>query len=332
MTSTSRSEPEPETVRWGIVGTGDVSRQIALDFHLAHGAEPRAIASRSSERAGLFAKEFDIPAAFGEIDELLDRPDIDAIYIATPHATHRDIAVRALEAGKHVLVEKPIGIDDEEARRIEDAAERADRFAMEAMWMKFNPAYRQLVDELRADVIGHVMSVRASFGAPFPRDRGSRWSAELHGSTLLDQGIYPVTLAMEVLGSPDSITASGEVRADGVDLRQHVTFDYDDGRWAQLAASMTEWVDPTASISGDAGWINIPFPFWAGTSYTVHAGTGLFESRAVSLPQRGNGYTPMIEAASEAISNGLRQHALHTWADVHRVYSVLDHIRSQLAA
>jgi predicted dehydrogenase len=317
-------------VSWAIVGTGAVSRSIAPDFALADGARLTTVSSRTPESARTFAADLGSHIEGRSFEELLDDDRLDALYIATPHATHERLAIRALEAGKHVLVEKPIGVDGDEARRIQAAAERMGRFAMEAMWMKFNPSYLAMLSELRDGVIGEVMSVRASFGLPFPADHGSRWSAELRGSTMLDQGIYPVTLALDVLGEPGAVAAIGTVRPNGVDLREHVQLEYEDGRYAQLAASMVEFVEPTASISGTLGWIHIPFPFWAGSSYTVFGGDHLFEPRAVTMPREGNGFTPMIAAASDAIARGWTEHPIHPWAAVQRTFSVLDRARSAL--
>jgi predicted dehydrogenase len=316
-------------INWAIVGTGDISRQVASDFALVAGAKVVAVVSRSRQRAQDFAEYCGADRGY-EMDALLNDEAVDAVYLGTPHATHCALAVRCLEADKHVLVEKPLGVDKAEVRKVEVAAAAAGRFAMEAMWMKFNPAYRQLITEIRAGVIGEVASVRASFGIPFPKDSGSRWSAELRGSTLLDQGIYPVTLALDVLGQPETIHAAGRVRVDGVDLGEHMTLEYAGGRFAQLAASMTEFVDPTASISGTRGWIQVPFPFWATSGYTVWGGPDLFSPRTLSIPMDGNGYPPMLTAACDAIGRGLQEHPVHPWSDIHRVFDVLDRIRNQL--
>jgi predicted dehydrogenase len=316
-------------VNWGIVGTGDISRSIASDMGLVKGANLRAVASRSQERAVTAAQEFgaDRGCSFAE---LVDAHDIDAIYIGTPHATHRSLAIAALNAGKHVLIEKPVGLNGSEVREIASVAAARGLFAMEAMWMKFNPLYRQLKEEIAAGAIGDVMSVRASFGIPFPKDVGSRWSSELGGSTLLDQCIYPVTLALDILGLPTSIAAIGTMRPDGIDTRQHVTLEFPEGRYAQLAASMVEFVEPTASISGTTGWTTMSFPFWAGRSYSTTRGSKLFEPSVVKANFAGYGYSAMLEAVNEAIKSGDLEHSLHKWSEVFAVFEVLDEIRSQM--
>ncbi|GAA0998570.1 Gfo/Idh/MocA family oxidoreductase [Acrocarpospora macrocephala] len=320
-------------VAWGFVGTGEVSRYLAPDFAALPTTRRRAVASRSIDRARAFADEFGFERAYGTVDELLADGTVDAVYVATPHATHRDIALRALEAGKNVLVEKPLGVNEAEARDIASAARAAGRFAMEAMWMKFTPVYRRLLDEIRDGTIGTLRSVRASFGFPFPPGSGSRWSAELRGSALLDQGIYPVTLAYELLGPPDRIVAGGTVRPDGIDLSEHVTFTYDDGRYAQLAASMVEFIEPTASLHGTEGWIHVPWPFWGASRFEVRRMTApetLLSPHTVDMGQEGHGFVPMIRAVNASILRGDLEQETHPMSAAIAVFGVLDRIRSLL--
>ncbi len=305
---------EERAVSWAIVGTGDVSRLIASDLAQVAGVRRSAVCSRDLARANAFRAEFGFERGFAELDDLLGDPGVDVVYIATPHTTHAAIAIRALDAGKHVLVEKPLAVDVGEADAIAAAARAAGRFAMEAMWMKFNPVYAAVLGEVRDGAIGEARSVRASFGLPFGPADSTRWSADRSSSTLLDQGIYPVTLALDVLGRPDRISAGGNVRPDGVDLGVHVTFDYDDGRFAQLGASMTEYLEPTASVSGSDGWITIAAPFWSAASSETHRGPiakALFEPVRTEHARRGFGYVPMLESVNHAILAGLTQHPLH---------------------
>jgi predicted dehydrogenase len=184
---------------------------------------------------------------------------------------------------------------------------------MEGMWMKFNPAFRRLHEEIREGTIGEPRNVRAAFSVPFPEDGGSRWDINRSGSTLLDQGIYPVTLAHSVFGSPVAIHAAGTVRDDGIDIAQHFTLEYDGGRFAQCASGMTEFSDPSASVSGTHGWVSLPAPFWATTDLTIHAGASfesIFTPPPLPLPQEGNGYVPMLREVTDAIIDGKKRHPL----------------------
>jgi predicted dehydrogenase len=319
-------------VSWGVIGTGDISKSISSDLALVPDAHRAVVASRSADRASEFAAEFGFDRSVGSVDELLADPAVDIVYVATPHATHKDLAIRALRAGKHVLIEKPVGVDAAEAREVADESQRQGRFAMEAMWMKFNPTYRRLLDELRDGTIGELRSVRASFGIAFPPGVGSRWSAEMHGSTLLDQGIYPITLALDTLGAPTSITSVGRMTDDGIDLSEHVTLEFEGGRFAQLAASMVEWIDPTASLNGTTGWVHVPFPFWATDRYSVFGGRTLFDPRVEIGGRTGQGYVPMLVAVQDALGEGLIEHPAHPWSAVDAVFGVMDTVRAQLRA
>lgn len=314
-------------VRWGIVGTGDISRYLARDFSLAENATVVAVSSRSSESATAFGAEFGIQKAYDDLDLLLRDDGVDAVYIATPHTTHRDIALRTLAAGKHILVEKPIGVNRAEVLEIQQAAEAAGLFAMEAMWMSFNPLFNKLQADLKDGSIGHVHSLRASFGfAP----RGDR---PVTASAILDRGIYPLTLAHALFGEPDRVTAAGHVADNGLDLDVHATLEYSDGRYAQVSASQTGYIDPSASINGTSGWIEIPATFWSSAAYTTRSGSiveTLRNPRTTAVDREGFGYVPMIRQVSEAILDGRTSHRSHTFADSAAVFSVMDEIRNQL--
>lgn len=318
------------TLGWGIVGTGDISRSICSDLTLLGSATRVAVASRDSERATEFATEY----GFGRgttFAELLSDESVDIVYIGTPVSTHVDLAVAALHSGKHVLIEKPLGIDAAGVERVASAAQEAQRFAMEAMWMKFAPHYQALLGELRAGAIGRVSGLRASFGLPFGDPDSTRWNAEKHSGVLLDQGIYPVTLAHDLFGAPVSIDASMCTRNDGVDLTAYATLGYIGGEQAQISASMVEYHDPSASINGEAGWLTVAAPFWAGTEYTLHAGSigeALFSPVTSAFVRAGFGYVPMLRAVTEAVLAGDLQHPLHPLAQTGAVTHILDAIRA----
>lgn len=316
-------------LRWGVAGTGGISRQITADFSRAGNADVVAVSSRHASSANEFADAFGIPTRFDDYSKMLDA-GIDAVYIGTPHVTHFDLTREALKRGRHVLCEKPIGLNAAEVRELGTIASDSGVFLMEAMWMKFNPLYLRLREIVDAGTIGEIRSVRSSFGAPFPRDNSSRWKPG--GSALLDQGIYPVTLSHMFLGEPSGITAAGVVQEDGIDLSQNYTLNYSDGRFAQGASSMVGFLDQSASVSGTGGWITIDTGFWFASRLTVHRfsiesgeTTETFETT-----REGHGYVPMLRAVSAAILNGEREHPLHTLDGTARVFDTLDEIRRQI--
>ncbi len=288
---------------------------------------------RRTETVEAFVAAHGIPRSTTELDALLGDPGIDIVYVATPPATHLELAARALQAGKHVLVEKPMTTSAADSARLFEIAAVNDCFVMEAMWMKFNPLHLEVARRVRDGVLGTPRYVRGAFGMPFPSG-GSRWRADLGGSTVLDQGIYPVTLAEWLLGPVVSITATGAVR-DGVDVAAQITLGHLDGGSSQLACSVLEFLDPSASISGTAGWIEIPAMFWAGGVARVHAGSqgALFGDPIPLLrPRESNGYVPMIRSVAAAVTAGAREHPEHDAAATLSTARVLDNIRQQIFA
>jgi predicted dehydrogenase len=319
-----------ETVRWGVLGAGRITESTVPDLRRVDGFEVVAIASRSTAGAERLAAS--IPGAVAtDSATILGDASIDALYVATPFATHARIVRAALEAGKHVVVEKPMALSGAEVAELFAFAAARGVFLMEGMWMKFNPVHRRAMELIESGAIGEPRSVRAGFGFPRPDDGGSRWDLLRNGSTLLDQGIYAVALAHAVLGEPTSVAGRSVVRAaDGLDLAGHFTLDYDDGRFAHGAHSMLEFVDPTATINGTAGWITIPGMFWAAKALEVHndGWERMFEHpERVDFPWDGSGYVPMFEAVRQALAAGWLQHPVHDAEQTIAVFRTLDALR-----
>lgn len=326
-----------DLVRWGIVGTGAISAAFVSDLALSGNSVVTAVYSRDSDRARRFVDEHGLAAIArgGARAEFLRDDDTDVLYVATPQGTHHRIARAALRAGRHVVVEKPMARDAHDVRDLAREARDAGRFLMEAMWTKFSPAFRDVVAIVDSGRIGVIRSVQASFGAPFLRGTGSRWSADLGGSALLDQGIYTVTLARELLGAPQRLTASGSFFAPGVDETEWMTFEYANGAFAQLASSMVQWIDPSASISGTEGYLRVDAPFWAASRLEIHSGSPtetIFDAETRNYEVEGHGYVPMIRSASDAILSGALEHPVHSIGDTLATFEILDEIREVLSA
>lgn len=331
MTADSSMQRGP--LRWAIVGTGTISGSVVPDLASCADVAVVTVQSRDATKAARFAQEFAIPASTGDYAAVLGDDTIDAVYLATPFATHHDMARRALLAGKHVLVEKPMAMNAAEVADLFAIAKQEQRFVMEAMWMKFNPAFRRLQKEIAGGRIGEVRSMRAAFSMPMPQGGGSRWDLARSGGALLDQGIYPVTLAHAFLGTPESVHAAGTTRQDGLDLAQHFTLEFGGGSFAQGASGMTEFSDLSASVHGTKGWIVLPTPFWSTTSLEIHADdlrTVMSDPARVDLPREGNGYVPMLREVTEAIRAGLLEHPVHPASDTISTFQTLDEIRVQV--
>ena len=317
--------------RWGIIGTGDISDRLVPDLKAVAPGAVTAVWGRTLDRARAFAAAHDIPFATDSREDLLSRADVDVVYIATPAHTHAAVALEALAAGKHVLIEKPIATTPDDAERIFAAARSAGLFAMEAMWMRFNPLHVEIIERIGEGLVGEVNSVRASFGTPF-QARGRTLTPAQGGSILLDRGIYPITLAHWFLGEAERVEASGRFM-DGTDVDGHATLEFGRG-FAQLAWSGVEFLDLSATISGERGWITLDPMFWAGTRARVHAGSVeriFVEPQIVEHPREGNGYRQMLAAVARALGDGLREHPWHTAADTLRVARTMEAVHAHMA-
>ncbi len=315
---------------WAIVGTGGISRTTAGDLHLTENLDLVAVASRTIENASEFAAEFEVPRAYGDFYALLDDDEIDVVYIGTPIGTHAALAQEALLAGKHVLVEKAFTTTAREARGLARLAAKQGRFLMEAMWMRFNPAFGRLLEELEDGAIGELRSVQASFGFPAP-PTWNNWRPELGGGALLDMGVYPLTLAHLLLGVPDSVEATGEVRDDGLDLTASVFLRYGDGRFASALTSLRAFVGAGATIGGSSGFVTYNEPFLSAASFSIES-PPFGAPRTVTEEVEGNGYVPMFRAVGEAIADGLLEHPMRPLRDTIEVLDILDEVRHQLLA
>ena len=207
-----------DKIRWGILSTGYIARQFAEGLSTLADARIAAVGSRKPERAAEFAERYGIPRSYGSYEELAHDPDVDVLYIATPHRFHKDNTLLALAAGKAVLCEKPLTLNAAEAEVVVSTARQSKLFLMEGMWSRFIPAMvkaKQMVDD---GTIGDVQIVASDFGFTAPFDPKSRlYDPELGGGSLLDVGIYPVSLASLILGPPERIASMGQIGATGID-------------------------------------------------------------------------------------------------------------------
>ena len=180
--------------------------------------------SRSSDSAARFATEHGIPRHYGDFAALCADPEVDAIYLGTPHGTHFAYASEAIKAGKNVLSEKPLTMTADEARELQRLSLEHGVLVMEAMWMKFSPSIRKAQELVAAGAIGTPMIVQAGLGYPVPTNGPKRfWVPELGGGALYDMGVYTIALAQLFLGIPESISCVGHTRADGVDYFEGIT-------------------------------------------------------------------------------------------------------------
>ncbi len=245
-------------LRWGILGTGSIAEAFATDLKLTDSGIVAAVGSRSQESADRFAERLGIDRAYPSYEALVADPEIDVVYVATPHPMHRDNAILALEAGKPVLVEKPFTMNSAEARDIVRVARERQLFAMEAMWTRFLPHIAVVRDWLARGALGEVVSVSADHGQWFAEDPAFRlFAPELGGGALLDLGIYPVSFASMVLGTPQRIVSISDPALTGVDAQTSMLFGYANGAQAVLTCTLRAKSPTTACIVGTEARIEI---------------------------------------------------------------------------
>lgn len=324
------SYPDPAdapALRWGILAPGGIARRFAAEIPQFTASTIAAVGSRSAERAGEFAAEFGIGRSYGSYADLVNDPDLDAIYIASPHSEHREHALLALNAGKPVLVEKAFTRNAAEAREVFDVAASRGLFAMEAMWSRFLPHYRAVVEAVRAGSLGELRSVAAQHGQ-FLLGRNERlFAPELAGGAMLDLTVYPLSLTHALLGVPDRIHAVGNLSERGVDLSETILLSCGAATTAVAQASLETAYENQALIAGTAGRILMDRTFYGPTDVTIE----LLDGRSERLPlNHGGGFQFQAAEAARCISLGKSSSDLMTWQDTVEVMEIMDEARRQL--
>jgi predicted dehydrogenase len=314
-------------IRWGIIGPGKIAHSFVRDLKLVGDAELTAVASRSLEKASAFGREYNVANCFGSYEELFRSDTADVLYIATPHTSHAQLSIAAMNHGKHVLCEKPMGVSINEVRAMTDAARKNKVFLMEALWSRFNPSIRkvkQLVDE---GAIGTVKFLRADFGF-YALDRelsGRLLNPALAGGSLLDIGIYPAFLAYLFLGSPDRILSSSKFLENGVETQTAMILDYT-GSQAQLYSGLTCHTGMEAEIGGSTGTIYL-HPRWHETQgYSIRKDG---QTTSYELPTLGKGYSHEIEEVHRCLRAGKTESDLWSLQNSTDLINLLDEVRRQ---
>lgn len=252
-----------KTIRWGILGTGVIARRFAEGLGHAAGAELCAVGSRTRAGAEAFAAAVSARRAYESYEELAADRDVDVVYIATPNTCHRENALLCFEQGKAVLCEKPFTLDAAEARAVIAVARRKRLFCMEAMWMRFSPLMREVDALLRRGAVGDLRMIRVELGLSFEPSLAHRvFRPDLGGGALLDLGVYPISLAHQLLGRPSRIASDTVVGKTGVDEQVAVVLGYPGGRQAILSASLRNRATNEAVLMGTHGTMRLHAPLY----------------------------------------------------------------------
>ena len=314
---------------WGIIGPGRIAHQFAEGLKVIEDAALYAVASSHLERAKAFAAQHGGEVTYDSYQALVNDPQVDAIYIATPHRFHFDNALLCLKAGKPVLCEKPLTVNAAEAQQLIETARANNVFLMEALWTRYLPIYQQVRQWLEAGVIGDLRLLVSNFGINVPQAQEDRWlNPELAGGTLLDMGVYPIAVSQWVMGQmPQSFSAQAYLGSTGVDELTAALLKYENGVISQFNSNfITDGVNDFL-IYGSTGHIRIHANYWAATQATLVTDD---QALTVSKPFRGGGFEYQTEEAMRCIRADLLEspgmsHA-HTLANM----ELMDKIRAEL--
>ena len=281
----------PAPLRWGIISTGTIAHTFASDLQLIDEGTVVAVGSRSITSANQFADEFSIPHRHASYEALVADPDVDVVYVATPHPWHYDNAMLALDHAKAVLVEKSFTMTAAQARDLVRVARAKRLFLMEAMWTRFLPHVVAIREVLHRGELGEIVAVMADHGQWFEPDPRSRlFAPELGGSALLDLGVYPVSFASMILGTPNRVTALVDATVTGVDGQASILLGYESGAHAILTCTSSARSGTRASIVGRDARIEIEGDFYAPTSFSVISRDGATSRQEFSSSGRGLHY------------------------------------------
>jgi predicted dehydrogenase len=312
-------------IRWGFLGAGAIAAAMAAD--LTHGNNMLyAVAARDADRAAAFAARFGASHSSGDYRAVTDNPDVDIVYVATTHPHHREQALMAIDAGKHVLIEKPLTLNAAHAREVFKAARDKGVFAMEAVWMRANPLILKAQEMVAQGVIGDVVSVHADFSIRLDFDPTHRlFDLANGGGALLDLGVYPMHFAWLFLGRPDTQQVLGTLSPTGSDATAALQWGYDSGATAQLRCATTAKTPGRATIAGTLGSISVEPWFINPDRLVVTTSEG--EAR---VDGGGTAYGPQIEEVERCLRAGLLESPLAPHSDTVTVLELIDRARADL--
>ncbi|WIV59961.1 Gfo/Idh/MocA family protein [Amycolatopsis nalaikhensis] len=312
-------------LRWGIMGTGGIASAFAQDLKLTGSGVVTAVGSRKAESADAFGARLGIPARHSSYEALANDPNVDIVYVATPHPMHHGNARLALEAGKPVLVEKPFTMDAAEARDLVGLARDRGLFLMEAMWTRFLPHVRHIRELLPS--LGDVVTVSADHGQWFAEDPAFRlFAPELGGGALLDLGIYPVSFASMVLGAPDRVAAMATPAFTGVDAQMSMLFGYKSGAQAVLSCTLSAVSPTTAAIVGTEARIEVEGPFYAPASFTLIRRDG--ERTRHEYVDEGRGLRHQADEVARLLAEGATESPLMPLDETVSIMTTMDEVRA----
>jgi predicted dehydrogenase len=316
-------------LRWGILATGGIAHSFAHDLRTA-GLDLAAVGSRSAASGERFAAEFSVPRVHASYEALVSDPDIDIVYVSTPHPMHAENAILALEHGKHVLVEKPFTLTGAEAAAVRDVAAKTGLLAMEAMWTRYLPHMARIREIVAAGTLGDVRALLADHTQKISTDPAHRLNdIDLGGGALLDLGIYPVSFAWDILGAPATVTASATLGPTGVDDEVATIFTHAGGAVSTSLSASHAAGPNTASIIGTQARIDIDRVWYTPTSFRVVTPDGeVLESYETRIDGRGMQFQAL--AAEQYVASGANDSEILPIDETVAIMGTLDEVRRQI--
>ncbi len=351
-------------IRWGILGAGSIAKQFTQGLQTLPEAELLAVGSRKLETAAAFARQFNVPRKYQSYQDLVMDQDIDVIYIATPHAMHKDNCLLCLEAGKAVLCEKPFTLNARQAGEVIDLARHKKLFCMEAMWMRFIPLIQQVKDIINRGQLGEIRTLSADFGIRAEFEAGNRFfNPNLGGGALLDLGVYLISLAFYLFGPPAHIVSQAVLGQTKVDEQNSIIFRYAQGQLATLSSSLLTSTPTEALITGSRGQLKIHGPIYRPHRLSItkflekpllstgslnqgrlsyfkqtflarrlsHVLRSLLRERTkkMVIPYQGNGYNYEAAEVMRCLKNGVCESEIMPLDETLAIMETLDTIRAQ---
>jgi predicted dehydrogenase len=317
-----------QTIRWGIIGTGNIAGQFAQGLQALPDAELVAVGSRSQGSADAFGKKFDVPHRHDSYEALASDADVMAVYIGTPHPFHKENAILCLIHDKAVLVEKPFTVNAQEAEEVINLARERGIFLMEAMWTRYFPAMVKMRDLIAAGAIGDVMLVQADFSFRMnpikPEHR--LFNPDLGGGALLDVGIYPLSLISMIYGKqPQRIVSLTNLGETDVDELSVITFAYEHNQMAIATAGLRVNTAHEARVYGSEGRIHMP-DFWHPTELTLIRSDQ--PEQVFTFPMEGNGYNYEAAEVGNCLREGKLESAVMPLDETLGIMQTMDKIRA----
>jgi predicted dehydrogenase len=318
-----------EKIRWGILGSGRIAKALAEGLSVLPDAELVAVGSRSQESADAFGDLFDAPNRHPSYEALANDPEVDVVYVATPHNLHQENTLLCLEAGKAVLCEKPFAVNAEQVREMVRVARERDLFLMEGMWARFPPGMVKVRELIAEGALGELRSLQADFGfKPKQKDpEGRLFNPALAGGSLLDIGIYPVSLSSMLFGKPEEIVTTWHRGETGVDEQAAYLFKHPGGALSVMHSSLQAQTAQEVVIAGTEGRLRIERPCWRPQAVVLTRNDESTER--FPLPFEGNGFNYEAAEVMRLMRSGKKESDIMSLDESIAIMETMDAIRAQ---